>query len=237
VFGPLSLLDQAEVARLLELCVAAHSVPSPIYGQPTLRDRHLQWPEVLSACSRPRLLDLVAACLGQDLILWRSKFMVKPPGGAEIVWHRDGRFPGGENRPALERPLAVSAWIALTPTALVDGGLEFVSGSHLYPADARPWGEAEPLPPHAPRRSYTLSAGDAVVFTALVLHRSAPNFADHVRVGLSARFTIPSNRVNAALADGIDGQGHSIRDHVSVLVRGEAAGSPNRVVDPPQLFH
>lgn len=239
VIGPIRVIDEAAAERLLLLCVEAHSSISSVYRQVSLRDRHLEWPEVLAACSAPALLDLIAVLLGPDLLLWRSKFMIKPPGGAEIGWHRDGRFPGYLDRPALKRPEAASAWIALTPTDLAVGGLEFAPRSNrtLDAAEAQGWGIVNEPPASAERRSWPLAAGEAVVFSALVLHRSLANRSGHARIGLSARYTTPSNEVNADLPDGIDGQGYPADRHVSVLLRGQATRGSNRVVRPLDLFH
>ncbi len=51
--------------------------------------RHLDRKVVYDLCTHPAVLDRMACILGENLILWRSNFFNKPPGGKEVPWHQD----------------------------------------------------------------------------------------------------------------------------------------------------
>jgi ectoine hydroxylase-related dioxygenase (phytanoyl-CoA dioxygenase family) len=212
VTGPVRLLDSADAERLAELVPQLVETKSPIYDLVTPRDRHLDNQAVLDACSTAPLVAMAESIFCSDVQLWRSKIMIKSPTAPEIGWHRDGRFPGSLELPALENPLAMSAWIALTPVTLDNGGLEFIPGSHLT-SDAdqsQRWGVPARVTDSETRWQTSLDPGEAVVFVAMALHRSASNHSQNHRVGLVARFTPTDNPVYGELRDGLDGQGHDV---------------------------
>jgi hypothetical protein len=84
-------------------------------------------PELLDFARDPDLLDMVAALLGPDLIVWGSHVFAKPAGrGQAVPWHQDGGYWGHI------RPLeALTAWIAIDPATRDNGCLRVLPGSHL----------------------------------------------------------------------------------------------------------
>jgi ectoine hydroxylase-related dioxygenase (phytanoyl-CoA dioxygenase family) len=71
------------------------------------------------------IVDLVAALIGDDVILWGCHVFCKPAGeGYETPWHQDGHY-----WPI--RPLATcTAWVALEPSTRANGCLRVIPGSH-----------------------------------------------------------------------------------------------------------
>src|SRR5579864_7617752 len=51
--------------------------------------RHLDSRLVFDLCAHPRVVQKMASIHGPDLLLWRSLFWVKPPGGSQTPWHQD----------------------------------------------------------------------------------------------------------------------------------------------------
>ncbi len=71
-----------------------------------------------------QIVDVVAAVLGDDLVLWGCHVFCKPAlQGYETPWHQDGHY-----WPI--RPLATcTAWVALEPSTRANGCLRVISGS------------------------------------------------------------------------------------------------------------
>ncbi len=144
----------------------------------------------------PRVLDVVEALIGPDVMAMQSMLFLKPPGSAGQGWHQDSFYI-----PTTPDSL-LGAWIAIDDADEYNGGLWFAKGSHIEPvhppcpestygfgdhhvADiyhAR--GESNPddtqntLSNVAERYDAVLApakAGDVVFFGGHVLHRSKAN--------------------------------------------------------------
>lgn len=72
----------------------------------------------------PRIVELVSAVIGDDVILWGCHVFCKPAGdGYETPWHQDGHY-----WPI--RPLAnCTVWVALEPSTAENGCLRVIPGS------------------------------------------------------------------------------------------------------------
>ncbi|WP_326841308.1 phytanoyl-CoA dioxygenase family protein [Streptomyces sp. NBC_01558] len=136
------------------------------------------------------LVPAVLSALGgtPPLTLLDDQVYVKEPGTeGRTPWHQDGSYWAVTGR------ALCSAWLALDDVDWTTGGLEFVAGSHLWPERFRAASFAEgqnvgdpawlPVPDDAELRERhlvlapALSAGDAVVFHASVLHGAGPNIS------------------------------------------------------------
>lgn len=72
-----------------------------------------------------RLLDAAEAFVGDDIALFASHYIAKPPhDGQAVLWHQDGGFW------PLEPMRVVSFWLALDPTDEENGCLRVVPGTH-----------------------------------------------------------------------------------------------------------
>jgi non-heme Fe2+,alpha-ketoglutarate-dependent halogenase len=117
----------------------------PLYGRYSQRDWHLAHEDLERLLVRDSIVSRVAALLGRDLLLWRSKVFHKPARGDAIGWHQEwGFFDGeeiGNSVPSLRPASAdggiwdVTVWIALDDVTHENGALQFAIGSHTtrYP--------------------------------------------------------------------------------------------------------
>ncbi|XP_067454453.1 L-threonyl-[L-threonyl-carrier protein] 4-chlorinase [Thunnus thynnus] len=112
------------------------------YTQYSLHNVHLQYPWVMGLTKHPRLLQVITAILGPDVILLDSRFICKYPilassntqeneeeeikenGLPYVAWHQDMRYWGIAGGPVL------SVWLALDDSQKENGALQVIPGSH-----------------------------------------------------------------------------------------------------------
>ncbi len=153
----------------------------------------------------PEILDLVAALIGDDIILWGCHIFCKPGGdGLEVPWHQDGHY-----WPI--RPLATcTAWLALDDSTVENGCLRVIPGSHrsktLYPhlredraglalnraIEADCMDEAEAL-------DVELEAGQLSLHDVHIIHGSNPNRSAKRRAGVAIRYMPATSHFDRAL--------------------------------------
>jgi ectoine hydroxylase-related dioxygenase (phytanoyl-CoA dioxygenase family) len=159
--------------------------------------RHLDDRAVYDLCASPAIVGRMAALFGPDLILWRSNFWCKQPGGAEVPWHQDLiNWP-------LEPMVNISAWLALDRVTTENSCVQLVPGSHrqVFPYDPIPDG---PVTGRVPEEyvdtdravDMELEPGEFFLFSERTLHRSAPNRSTRRRLGMSIRVTVPFVKVD-----------------------------------------
>ena len=127
----------------------------------------------------------------------------EPHTGAPTPWHQDIGY-----WPFLGKQI-VSAWVSASRSSVSDSALEFVRGSHRWNAYYAPesfdgqggWTEdfdGEPMPDIEASRSragcpyeivgFNVEPGDAVFFSAWIIHGAPPNSGEGRRVALSTRW-------------------------------------------------
>ncbi|XP_039975021.1 L-proline trans-4-hydroxylase [Xiphias gladius] len=118
------------------------------YTQYSLHNVHLQYLWVMGLTKHPRILQVVKAILGPDVILLDSRFICKYPalkpahiqeneegvteadgkmaesGLPYVAWHQDMRYWGIAGGPVL------SVWLALDDSLKENGTLQVIPGSH-----------------------------------------------------------------------------------------------------------
>jgi hypothetical protein len=203
--APLALCPPAEMARIRQLVDAAVlTAPGPHHGDPHSA-RHQDCRVVYDLCAHPSVTEAVADVLGPDVLLWNSVLMNKAPGAEAVPWHQDRDFE------FLDPDESVAVWLALDDATVANGCLQMIPGSHrrVLPATLRTRPDefdSEVGPAHTaerPRAAVELLAGEFVLFYNKILHHSAPNRSADRRLGLAARYTTPSVRVNVSkLFDG-----------------------------------
>ncbi len=73
----------------------------------------------------PKLISLVSAILGDDLMVWSSSLFLKDAASSDIVtWHQDLNYWG------LDETNEITAWVALSPSNIASGCMRFIPGSH-----------------------------------------------------------------------------------------------------------
>ena len=75
--------------------------------------------------THPRLLDIVEAILGPDIILYNVTYIIKEPSSRAFVsWHQDLTYWGFDGSDQ------VSAWLALSSATAQSGCLQIIPRSH-----------------------------------------------------------------------------------------------------------
>jgi non-heme Fe2+,alpha-ketoglutarate-dependent halogenase len=155
---------------------------------------HLLLPWLNEIIRHPRILDAVEDVLGPNLFCWSSGFFIKQAGDpAYISWHQDSTYWG------LSQPDVATAWVALTPSTVAAGCMRVVPGSHR--ADQLPHNDtfaADNLLSRGQEVAVTvderhaidivLQPGEMSLHHVRLIHGSAPNRADHPRIGYAIRY-------------------------------------------------
>ncbi len=196
-----------------------------------------------------RLLDVVAALIGPDILVWASAIFSKDPHSASyIAWHQDSVTYG------LDGGALVSAWIALTDSGPDNAAMQFIPGTHrLGPVshsdtwakdNALSRGEVIGLAIDAHQAvDVTLGPGDVSLHHIDLVHGSPPNRSARRRIGYAVRYMTPDMRprvrpASAMLARGVDTHGHfeleprpaADRDAAAVAAHREALALRQRAV-------
>jgi ectoine hydroxylase-related dioxygenase (phytanoyl-CoA dioxygenase family) len=216
--GPLTLCSPTTMARL-----RSH------FDEGVLKDgrlamRHLDVPAVYHLCCSEALLAPVSQILGPDLVVWRTRFIVKEPGGSEIPWHHDGAYFETILAPLVN----VTAWIAIDDVDRENACVRLIPGSHRRraPHQAAAPGvdplfaqQADPADvDETSAVAMEMRAGQFFVFDEALLHSSPANHSLRRRAALSLRITIPSVKINGPLAAAVLVRGED-RHHVNPLVK------------------
>jgi ectoine hydroxylase-related dioxygenase (phytanoyl-CoA dioxygenase family) len=178
----------------------------------------LPWADALVRHSR--ILDVVEDLIGPDILVYTATFFIKEANSPTFAaWHQDATYFG------LTPHEHVTAWVALTDAGAEAGCME-VASSHGKPRQLRHaalglthsingGGQAivEPVQEHG-TSMMALPAGSFSLHHTLCRHRSAPNRADHRRIGIGISYIPAHCRLNgtarmcARLARGRDTGGH-----------------------------
>lgn len=171
----------------------------------TTRYRWRQEPVVRDFVFGSPIAAMAAALTGSATVrFYFDHLLVKEPRTtAPTPWHQDIGY-----WPFLGRQI-VSAWVAATPIAVSEGSLEFVRGSHRWDAYYGPesfdgqggWTddfEGEPMPDIEAARGradcpydivgFDAEPGDAIFFSAWIIHGAPSNRGAERRVALSTRW-------------------------------------------------
>jgi ectoine hydroxylase-related dioxygenase (phytanoyl-CoA dioxygenase family) len=137
----------------------------------------------LELATRPRLLAVAAALLGEYFVLQQQNGVVNPPSDEnyQAAWHRDLPY----QHFVASRPLALSALVCIDPFNPQTGGTCVLPGSH----------KTERFPSEdyvrAHERGVTADPGDVLVFDSMLYHRAGSNRSGRLRRGLNNVFALP----------------------------------------------
>nr|TFG52885.1 MAG: hypothetical protein E4H34_04410 [Hyphomicrobiales bacterium] len=138
--------------------------------------------DVFSRVARDqRVLDLVAASLGDNPILLKDKLIYKFPGDSGYGLHQDYPYFGfAENN----FDAVMNVAVPIDPISLENGGLRFYLGCHrsLQPAPSDRPRDVDPgVLKEAATFNATVAAGTLLLFHSLTPHESGPNHTQHSR--------------------------------------------------------
>ena len=145
----------------------------------------------------PRVIDAVSAVLGDDLLVWGSLILSKPPHDPGFVaWHQDGAYAG-----FLGQASAVSAWIALSDSTIESGCMRVVPGSHRMKLEHAEKGAPLNMLSHGQEIAaevderdavdVQLRAGEMSLHHLDIIHGSNANRSPRDRTGFIVRYTTP----------------------------------------------
>src|SRR3954452_2510705 len=148
--------------------------------------------------THPRIVDRVTALLGDDVVVWGSLILSKPPHDTSfIAWHQDGAYAG-----FLGDAPAVSAWIALSDSTIESGCMRVVPGSQKTKLEHAETNKPLNMLNHgheiavqvdeADAVDVQLKAGEMSLHHVDIIHGSNANRSDWTRTGFIVRYTTPA---------------------------------------------
>jgi hypothetical protein len=160
---------------------------------------------VYANATHPRLLDAVADLLGPDLLLTDSVFRIKEPGsGTHYGWHQDSARIVVEPAPAI-------VYVAISDATVDNGCLAVIPGSHdrvhafdLVENPGQAHRRVARLREVDPSRAVYLElrAGEVAIFSANVVHGSAPNRSGAARLAILHDYTPAAGRQSVGRGSG-----------------------------------
>ena len=197
------LVSQEDVAKLYEWAIDQweNKVQSSATWSPNpsrVHQLHRIDPVAEWGLLHPRILDVLEALIGPDVLALQTMLFHNPPGTGGQGWHQDSCYI------TTYPDTLIGAWLALDPADEENGCLWVVPGSHfepIYPPDAIPYAHVQAVnafedlhevqnvshlddevntlthivrkyPPPIPVR---MAPGDVLFFDGHILHRSYPN--------------------------------------------------------------
>ncbi len=155
-----------------------------------------------------RILDVVEALIGPNILVWGSTFFIKEPHTESFVsWHQDLRYWGLQNDEGV-----ISAWLALSPVNKANGCMRFVPKTHklelvehsdTFDEDnvLTRGQEANVDIDEASTIHVELQPGECSFHHGRLLHASASNHSDQRRIGLAINYISADNRQVVAKKD------------------------------------
>jgi len=153
-----------------------------------------------------RILDVVEAIVGPDILVWQTAFFIKEARDPSFVtWHQDSTYWG------LSEPEVVTAWVAFSASTPQSGCVRVIPGTHRL--DQVPHVETRAAGNLLTRGqeiavdidesqavSMPLAPGEMSLHHIRTFHNSEPNRSDDRRIGFAIRY-IPT-RVRQTEVDG-----------------------------------
>jgi len=180
---------------------------------------HTIFTDAAALATDSRVLDVVEALIGPNILLFDSTYIIKEARtGGHVSWHQDLTYWGFSGTDQ------VSMWLALSPATLESGCMRMVPGSHRAgrlnhidcddPSNLLHRGQTVPEVSESAAVMCALISGEASFHHGWTLHASMPNLSPDRRVGLNAQYIAPSmkqlvnTRETALLVRGQDQYGH-----------------------------
>ncbi|WP_086824710.1 phytanoyl-CoA dioxygenase family protein [Allokutzneria sp. NRRL B-24872] len=152
--------------------------------------------------SDERLLDIASAFLGEDLALFASHYISKPPySGQAVLWHQDGAFW------PLDPMRVITLWLAVDESTPDNGCLRVIPGSHRTAIGATRertdvdnvlGAETTVAVDESRAVDLVLSPGDVEAHHPNIVHGSNANTSPKRRCGLTIRYIPTSTRITSA---------------------------------------
>lgn len=176
-----------------------------------------------------KLLDVVEAIIGPDILIWSSTFFIKEPRTESYVsWHQDMKYWGLSDVNG-----QVSAWVALNNVTQANGCMQFLPKTHKGPmVDHKDSFDDTNILTRGQEAQFDYDPADIVNIElkpgqvsfhhGKLLHASQPNSSDDRRIGYAIQFIAPHVKQQVAAHD------------FAMLVRGEDRYGYFELVNPPE---
>lgn len=199
-----------------------------------IQNWHFKDRRIWEAATDPRLLDVVEALLGPNLLLVNTRFICKfpdPEGRNFYTWHQDAPFWG------IDPAIGCFCSVALDPSTRENGCLRVIPGSQnagLVPHHRSARAEGNMLRMHqelpldmideAKAVHLELAPGEMSVHDARIFHASEGNTSDTRRCVFICTFVPADVRQSEAFVEPGEISDYKYRDWKVVLVRGQDTG-------------
>ncbi|MDP7743511.1 MAG: phytanoyl-CoA dioxygenase family protein [Lentisphaeria bacterium] len=234
--APLDIFNDRETSAIRGSFDALETEVGREDAQVTLIQKERQHEFIWKMATDHRILDLVSAVYGPDLVLIGTHFFCKYPAAqvgrdAFVAWHQDVTYWG------LEPPKATTAWVAVDDVDTANGAMMIIPGTHrkglLDHGKSDRQGNLLSINQAIPEDQFTpdtavsieLKAGQMALHHGMVIHGSHPNHSDRRRCGLTIRYTTPD--VRFVRSENLKAPFQPI------LVRGSDRFGYNQYNDPP----
>jgi len=192
---PIPVLDDGELAHFRDAYAQLVEANGGALKRFEFAHTKLGWAYDLA--THPPVLDTVARLIGDDIVVWGTLILSKPPRDETfIAWHQDGAYAE-----FLGDAPSVSAWIALSDSTAESGCMRVVPGSHArklahaethHPLNMLDYGhEVAAEVDEAQAVDVELRAGEMSIHHIDIVHGSKPNRASWWRTGFIVRYTTP----------------------------------------------
>lgn len=243
---PFEAMAPGEARAMLEDLDAFRRAHGRSAGEINLKG-HLVFRRSYEMSRNPKVLDVVESLIGPNILVFASRFWIKPGSdGSYVSWHQDSAYFG------LDPHDLVTVWLALTDSNPENGCLKMLPGSHRGKAHAHietfnkknllARGQSIADIDETGAVELNLRAGQFSCHHERIVHGSDANRTASDRVGLGL-FYIPTHvqstigRRSACLVRGVDDYGHWDADPVpkadcDLDILAYAENASGRYVDP-----
>ena len=153
----------------------------------------------LEMATHRRVLDVVEALIGPDILLYDATYIIKEPHtDSHVSWHQDLTYWG------LSDDAQVSMWLALSPATKESGCMRMIPGSHTSgmiehkttedPSNVLFQGQTIEGVAEEQAVMCPLRTGQASFHHGWTLHASMPNVSADRRIGLNVQYIAPRVR-------------------------------------------
>ncbi len=194
--GPIDVMSEAEAGRIRAALEAAEAAHPELIGPENRNDAHFAFRFLDELVHHPRVVAAAGDLMGHDLIAWSTVLFVKEPHTPGFVsWHQDFTYTG------VEPHEGTTAWIALSPSTVKSGCMQFVPGSHRH--GIRPHRDTFDDDNILTRGQVIedfdtdsavpveLRPGQMTLHHVRTVHGSAANTSDHRRIGFAIQAYMP----------------------------------------------
>jgi ectoine hydroxylase-related dioxygenase (phytanoyl-CoA dioxygenase family) len=228
---PVDLLEPEEAAALADAVRRHETISRKVGGRIAQRWNspkiHLLAPWADRLVRDDRVLDVVEALIGPDILVWSTNVFWRRAGSAErLAWHQDALHYGWENVAGT----VVRLWLALTGTSHENGTMRFLRGPHNQVLVPHRWGtepeswahglEVDIEVDEAQAVDVELRAGQGSFHRPTTVHSSGPSTATSDRICFAVDYFSPALR-------------QVPRPDSAMVVRGDGAASGFRPETPP----